>query len=65
MEDVAAGASKQTSSLQHMIRKLVTTWNASTPLSSGANTRQPLNFKVLHLVSDETQCTTNSTTIVK
>jgi hypothetical protein len=49
MEDVAAGASKQTSSPQYMIRKLVTTWNASTPLRGGAKTRQPLNFNVLLL----------------
>jgi hypothetical protein len=33
----------------HITRKLVTTWNASTPLRSGANTKQPLNFSVLLL----------------
>jgi hypothetical protein len=49
MEGVAAGASEQISSLQHMIRKLVTAWNASTPLSGGSKTRQPLNFNVLQL----------------
>jgi hypothetical protein len=38
MEAVAIVASKQTSSLPYMIRKLVTTWNASTPLSGGAKT---------------------------
>jgi hypothetical protein len=49
MEGVAKVASKQTSALQHRIRKLVTTWNASTPLSGGAKTKQPLNFTVLQL----------------
>jgi hypothetical protein len=48
MEGVATVASNQTSSLKQMTRKLVTTWNASTPLRSGANTTQPLNFNVLH-----------------
>jgi hypothetical protein len=62
MEAVAAGASNPTSSLQHRIRKLVTTWNASTPLSSGANTRQPLNFKGLQLKHDARQ---NQPNIVK
>jgi hypothetical protein len=49
MEGGAAVASNQTSSLKHMTRKLVTTWNSSTPLRSGANTRQPLDFNVLQL----------------
>jgi hypothetical protein len=47
-EGVAKVASNQTTSLKYMTRKLVTTWNASTPLRSGANTTQPLNFNVLH-----------------
>jgi hypothetical protein len=59
MEGVAACASKQTSSLQHMIRKLVTTWNASTPLSGGAQTKQPLNFNVLQLKHNEQQIQAN------
>jgi hypothetical protein len=49
MEGVAAIASNQTSSLKHMTRKLATTWNASTPLRNGVNTRQPLDFNVLQL----------------
>jgi hypothetical protein len=50
MEGGATVASNQTSSLKHMTRKLVTTWNASTtPLRSGANTRQLLDFNVLQL----------------
>ena len=49
MGGVAAVASNQSSSLKHMTRQLVTTWNASTPINSGANTRQPLNFNVLQL----------------
>jgi hypothetical protein len=59
MEDVAIVASKQTSSLQHRIRKLVTTWNASTPLSGGAQTKQPLNFNVLQLKHNEQQIQAN------
>jgi uncharacterized membrane-anchored protein YjiN (DUF445 family) len=50
MEAVAAGASKQNSSLQHRIRKLVTTWNAS--LSGEANTRQALDLHMLQLKHD-------------
>jgi hypothetical protein len=49
MEGVAAGASKQSRPLQHMTRKVVTTWNASTTLRGGENTRQPLDFRVLQL----------------
>jgi hypothetical protein len=32
-----------------MTRKLATAWNASTPLTSGANTKKPLDFNVLQL----------------
>jgi hypothetical protein len=49
MEGVATVASNQTSSLKDVARELVTTWNASTPLRSGANTTQPLNFNMLQL----------------
>ena len=49
MEGVAIGASIQTRPLQHMTRKLAKTWNASTPLRSGANTRQALDLNVLQL----------------
>jgi hypothetical protein len=49
MEGVATVASNQSSSLKHMTRKLVATWNASTPLTSGANTKKPLDFNVLQL----------------
>jgi hypothetical protein len=59
MEGVAKVASKQTSSVQHMIRKLVTTWNASTPPSGGAKTRQPLNFNVLQLKHNAQQIQAN------
>jgi hypothetical protein len=62
MEGVAAVASNQTKPLKHMTRKLVTTWNASTPLRSGANTRQPLNFNVLQLKCNAQQ---NQANIVK
>jgi hypothetical protein len=53
MEDVAGGTSKKPSSPQQMIRKLVTAWNASTPLSGEAKTRQPLNFNLLQLKHNE------------
>jgi hypothetical protein len=38
MEGVATSASKQSRPLQHMTRKVVTTWNASTPLSKQLDT---------------------------
>jgi hypothetical protein len=46
-EGVATSASKQTSSLKHITRKLATTYNASTPLRSGANTRQAQDLNEL------------------
>ncbi len=49
MEGVDVGASKHTSSLKYMTRQLAMAWNASTPLTSGENTRQPLDLKVLQL----------------
>jgi hypothetical protein len=53
IEGVAAGASKPTKPLQDRIRKLVATWKASPPFTSGAKTRKPLNFKVLQLKHNE------------
>jgi hypothetical protein len=49
MEGVAVGASNQSRPLKHMTRKHATTWNAPTPLRSGANTSQPLDLNVLKL----------------